>query len=114
MPEWLELILNGDKKLEIRGKACTNKVGKRVWLCASRTGMVTGKATVKGSRKLSAQEWENTRGQHCVPGGRIYGASTHAWELAGAQRVAPVAIVRKHGSVDWQIGPGAASSSPAI
>ena len=106
--------MNGEKTLEIRGKACTSKVGKRVWLCPSLTGMVTGKATVKGSRKLSAREWESTRGQHCVPGGRYYGACTHAWELAGAQRVAPVAFVRKHGSVDWQIGPGVISSSPAI
>lgn len=105
--------MNGKKTLEIRGKACTGKVGKRVWLCASKTSMVTGMATVTGSRKVSAHEWESTRNQHRVPGGRWYGDKTHAWELAGAQRIAPVAIVRKHGSVDWQTGPGVTSSSTA-
>lgn len=114
LPEWLELILSGKKTLEIRSKACTSKVGKRVWLCASGTGMVIGMATVKGSRKLSAHEWESTRDQHHVPGGRFYGDDTHAWELAGAQRIAPTAIVRKKGSVVWQIGPGMTTSSPAI
>ena len=68
--------------------------------------MVTGMATVKGSRKLGALEWEASRYQHCVPGGRLYGDRTHAWELAGAQRITPTAIMRKHGSVDWQTGPG--------
>lgn len=105
-PEWLEIILSGRKTLEIRGKACTDKVGKQVWLCASRTAMVTAKATVTGSRPLSKEEWESTRSQHLVPGDRLYGNRTHAWSLEAVQRVVPIAIVRKHGSVDWQCGPG--------
>ena len=105
-PKWLALILNGEKTLEIRDKPCTSKVGKQVWLCPSRTAMVTGMAIVKSSRRLSAHEWESTRKQHCVPGQRRYGDRTHAWELVGAQCIAPVAIVRKRGSVEWQTGPG--------
>ena len=71
----------------------------------NRDGM-PGKAIVKSSRRLSAHEWESTRKQHCVPGQRRYGDRTHAWELVGAQCIAPVAIVRKRGSVEWQTGPG--------
>ena len=39
--------------MEIRGEGCPSKVGKQIYLCASDSGVVTGKATVLGQKKLS-------------------------------------------------------------
>ena len=105
---WLELILAGKKTLEIRGKMCRKQVGKTIWLCASGTGLVMGKARVTDAYPLSERKWEATRHLHLVPGKRLYGAKTHAWAFEDVQHVAPVAIVRKRGSIDLQTGPGSA------
>ena len=50
--------------MEIRGQGCPSKVGKQIYLCASDSGVVTGKATVLGQKKLSKAEWDNMRPQH--------------------------------------------------
>ena len=105
-PEWLEPILNGDKTAEIRSSPCWDKVGKTIWLCASRSGLVTGKARVTGCEKLTESAWESMYPRHLVPGKRAYGNRTHAWLLADVERVAGIRIVRKDGAVIWQIGPG--------
>jgi hypothetical protein len=97
-PEWLEPILNGDKTAEIRSRSCWDKVGKTIWLCASRSGLVTGKATVTGCQKLTESAWKSMYPRHIVPGKRAYGDRTH--------RVAGIRIVRKDGAVIWQTGPG--------
>ena len=104
--EWLELILSGKKSIEIRGEGCPSKVGKQIWLCASGSGTVTGKAYVVDQRMLSKGEWEDLRSQHLVSGDRPYGDCTHAWILAGVQRIPAIPIRRKQGSVIWQKGPG--------
>tara|TARA_B110001452_G_C15115788_1_gene388952 strand:- start:337 stop:720 length:384 start_codon:yes stop_codon:yes gene_type:complete len=105
-PEWLEPILNGDKTAEIRSSACKSKVGKRIWLCASRSGLVTGKARVTGCEKLTESAWKSMYPRHLVRHHRPYGGRTHAWLLADVERVAGIRIVRKEGAVIWQIGPG--------
>ena len=105
-PGWLERILRGEKSMEIRGQGCPSKVGRQIWLCASESGEVTGKAIVVDQRKLSTGEWESMRPQHLVPGVRSYGASTHGWMLAEVQRIPAVPIRRKQGAIIWQIGPG--------
>ena len=106
LPEWLERILAGEKIAEIRPKRCRSKIGKQIWLRASGSGMVTGRATVIDCVKLSADEWKSMRSQHLVPGARLYGDRTHAWLLADVQRVAGIPIARKPGCVEWQTGPG--------
>ena len=105
LPEWLDRILDEGKTAEIRGKPCWDKIGKRIWLCASRSAMVTGRATVIGCVKLTRSDWKSMRSQHLVPGKRLYGNRTYAWLLADVQRVAGIPIARKRGSVDWQTGP---------
>ena len=105
-PEWLERILSGEKTLEIRDQGCPSKVGRQIWLCASESGEVTGKAIVVGQRKLSNDEWESMRPQHLVQGIRSYGGRTHGWMLAEVQRIPAIPIRRKQGAVIWQTGPG--------
>ena len=106
LPEWLDRILAGEKTAEIRGKPCPDKIGKRIWLRASGSGIVIGRATVIGCVKLTMADWKSMRSQHLVRGKRSYGNRTHAWLLADVQRVAGIPIVLKHGCVDWQTGPG--------
>ena len=105
LPEWLDRILAGEKTAEIRGKPCPDKIGKQIWLRASGSGIVTGRATVIGCVKLTQSDWKSMRSQHLVPGERLYGDRTHAWLLADVQRVAGIPIARKRGCVDWQTGP---------
>lgn len=106
-PRWLDLILSGMKRIEVRSMGCESKIGTRIWLCASGCSMVVGFATVVASTgPLSGDEWEATRRFHCVQGPRFYGGSTYAWWLQDVQRVAPMPITRKRGSVIWQTGPG--------
>ena len=105
-PEWLNRILSGEKTWEIRSTAC-RKVGEWIWLSASQSSTVTGRAQVVDSRHLSVEEWEATRLQHCVPGPRFYGDRTHAWCLQGVRTTtAPLPFERKRGAVKWQTGPG--------
>ena len=59
--------------MEIRGEGCPSKVGKQIYLCASDSGVVTGKATVLGQKKLSKAEWDDMRPRGSV----IRGA--HTW-----------------------------------
>ena len=105
LPEWLDRILTGEKTAEIRGKLCPDTIGKQIWLRASGSGIVTGRATVIGCVKLTQSDWKSMRSQHLVPGERLYGDRTHAWLLADVQRVAGIPIARKRGCVDWQTGP---------
>ena len=106
-PEWLNRILSGEKTWEIRDKGCQSKIGRWIWLSASESSTVTGRAQVVDSRHLSAEEWEATRLQHCVPGPRFYGDRTHAWCLQGVRTTtAPLPFERKPGAVVWQTGPG--------
>ena len=105
-PHWLEEILNG-KSWEIRGKSCHGKVGKRIWLCASRSKSVSARAKVVACHgPLSEDQWEASKDKHRVFGPRRYGSHTYAYELAQVARVQPAPIQRKQGSVDWQTGPG--------
>jgi hypothetical protein len=98
--------LSGEKTLEIRDQGCPSKVGEQIWLCASGSAEVTGRAVVSGCGALNNCEWEKLRPQHLVEGGRPYGNKTNAWHLTGVQRIPAIPIQRKRGSVIWQTGPG--------
>jgi hypothetical protein len=107
LSEWLEQLLDKTKDLEIRGKPCPSKVGTYIWLAASESSQVTGRAYVKACHgPLSVPEWEALRSRHRVSGERFYGDHTFAYELEEVQRVQPIPILRKRGSVGWQIGDG--------
>ena len=102
---WIDLILDGHKTLEIRGKHCTKR-NERIYLALSGGGgVVIGSATfVTCHGPLSRAEWAARGEQHRVAGDDVlpYGGSTYAWELAKPQRFKqPVPYHHKPGVVVW-------------
>ena len=108
LPEWLRLIYRGPKKIEIRSVRYASYVGKRIFLCASESSEVSGCVTLQRIEgPLSSERWASLRGLHCVPGDRAYGDITYAWWMDEVEYFStPIPIVRKHGSVITQVGPG--------
>ena len=102
-PEWLEMILAGDKCLEIRGSP-TDKVGQRIYLAASGApNLIVASVYLSDCiGPLSAVEWEALRPGHCVPGGSGYHV-TYAYRFDDLVRYHwPVPYARKHGVVTWE------------
>ena len=106
LEEWLEKILNGEKTIEIVNKSAGHLVGKKIFLCMSGRFKVYGTATVQSCTLIEAAlQWDELRPMHCVPGPRMYPHS-HAWKLTSVQRITPIPIMRKPGSIRIQKGPG--------
>ena len=101
---WIDLILDGRKSLEIRGKHC-KKAGERIYLALSGGGGILLGAVefVRCHGPLSRDEWAAKASQHCVAGSALpYGSSTFAWELAKPVRFSePVPYHHKPGIVVW-------------
>ena len=86
---WIDLILDGHKTLEIRGKACESKIGQRIYLALSGGGgIVIGSAKFNACHSIPTRaEWAKRADNHCVAGEALpYGANTHAWELIKPER----------------------------
>ena len=106
LEEWLEKILNGEKTIEIVHESAGHLVGKKIFLCMSGSFKVYGTAIVQSSKLIeTASQWDELRPMHCVPGPRMYRHS-HAWNLTSVQRITPIPIMRKRGSIRIQKGPG--------
>jgi len=101
---WIDLILDGSKTLEIRGKPC-KKQRERIYLALSGGGgIILGSVEfVRCHGPLSRDEWVARATQHCVAGGALpYGSSTYAWQMAKPLRfLEPVPYVHKPGIVVW-------------
>ena len=65
--------------------------------------MIIGSVFFQGSiGPLTATQWEELRGQHCVPGKRWYKRGSYAYRLSRPHRFAtPVRYTHKHGCVTW-------------
>ena len=102
-PEWLALILEGIKTLEIRGTA-TTKVGQIIYLAASGDAQLVASCCVTACYgPLGQEEWVSLRSAHCVPDAVRPYRQTHAWEFSDVQRLSPpVPYVRKQGVVIWE------------
>lgn len=103
---WIDLILDGYKTLEIRGRHC-KKENERIYLALSGGGgIVLGSVTfVTCHGPLTRSDWSARGESHCVAGEALpYGSSTFAWELAKPARFkAPVPYLHKPGVVVWAI-----------
>ena len=105
-PQWLKLIVEGKKSLEIRGTTCKNVVGQTVWLSASESRAVTASVKVAAcDGPLSEKQFDQLRKFHLYEGRRPYN-KTYVWKLEDVKSVPPISIKRKPGSIIWQIGPG--------
>lgn len=116
--QWLELILKGEKTLEVRSQSCSTKIGQTIWLCPcgrSKNGEseAVGKALVKSSHgPLSPEQWVKLRPAHLVEGPRPY-KSCYAWEFAEVERLQqPVRFKRQHGAQIWQKGCANSNKKP--
>ena len=100
--QWLDLILDGEKTMEIRGRLC-RKEPSTIFLAQSAAGgKIMGSVYLHGSSDpLSSAEWKALRAQHRVPGPRMY-KRTYAWRLSSAYRFPnPIPYTHKQGSVVW-------------
>lgn len=104
---WLEMILAGDKTMELRGQRYISLVDTYIWLCPSETGHVIGRALVTSVvGPMDAAALRSCHALHHWHGRAPY-ARTYGWNLARVQRLdVPIPIVRKPGSVIIQVGPG--------
>ena len=98
-PHWLELILSGAKRLEIRGKRCPHS-GCWITLAEVGSGRFLGRAFVAGSRVLS----EADRQEHAEAIATLDYTVMWGWELQDVERL-PVAVevpgIARRGSVQW-------------
>lgn len=101
---WIDHILSGKKKFEIRGTKCS-KVGDRIYLAmAGAGGIVVGSAHFDACHgPLRHPEWLEMADGHCVAGKALpYGGRTFAWELSAVERFRiPVKYVHKKGTIVW-------------
>ena len=101
---WINLILDGRKTFEIRGRHC-KKEHERIYLALSGGGgIVLGSVEfVRCHGPLTRDEWVSGANRHCVAGSSLpYGSSTYAWEMASPVRFhTPVPYEHKQGVVVW-------------
>lgn len=102
---WIDLILDGKKTLEVRGRACRKPIGKRIYLSRSGSGAVIGSVVFLGSAPLTDPEaWNAARPDHLVPQATpSYGAATHGWRLGTPERFAHEVPYRvRCGAIVWR------------
>tara|TARA_B100000945_G_C20327484_1_gene570717 strand:+ start:197 stop:559 length:363 start_codon:yes stop_codon:yes gene_type:complete len=66
-PYWANLILNGEKTMEIRSCSCKNKVNKRIYISKSGTQQIFGSVFLKSCiGPLSSDEFHAHKDLHRV------------------------------------------------
>lgn len=63
--KWLDLIIVGQKRLEIRGSD-TSKVNIPIYLLESGTHRIRGKCIINSTTLITKEYWEDNRNLHCV------------------------------------------------
>lgn len=97
-PEWLELILQGRKQIELRG----NNTHKRGLVGLGYKDQLLGHCHITGSRALTADEVESLQHLHFCPPDLVKYPTVYAWTLEAAERLsAPQKLERKRGQVIW-------------
>ena len=76
---WIELLVDGIKTMEIRGRVCKKLPGTKVYFYQIGTGDILGYAFLKCVELLTAARWTETRTEHCISGERPYGESTYGY-----------------------------------
>jgi hypothetical protein len=103
----LEQILSGEKDIEVRGAPLHKYVGSTLWLAQSGKSAVYGQVRLRGCiGPMTVEEWEVSRGRHCVEGPRMYGERTFGWEMGEVFRLPTPVHIRRNSSVVIQLGSG--------
>ena len=99
-PEWSRRIFDYGKTIEVRSTR-TYKRGT-VYVTESGSYFIVGKMEIwECEGPLSEARWEELRPLHQVRGKRMYGASTFAWYLRSASRVATCVPCARTTQVIW-------------
>ena len=94
-PHWLNLILAGEKTLEIRGR---NLSAGNYWL--GTRGMIHGFAILEPAMLINtAQAWQELRHRHRVESNQLPYKTTYALPVRRCRRVAPTPYVHPRGAV---------------
>ena len=94
-PHWLNLILAGEKTLEIRGR---NLSAGNYWL--GTRGMIHGLAVLQPAILIdSAQAWQELRHRHRVERNELPYMTTYALPIRRCRRVTPIPYVHPRGAV---------------
>ncbi|KQN97006.1 ASCH domain-containing protein [Paenibacillus sp. Leaf72] len=98
---WIEMILNGLKVWEIRGRN-TNIRGK-IALIRSGSGLIVGTTELVQSIPITLEEFASHFDFHRVPSTTHITYSTpHAWVFTNTQRLSkPVPYIHPPGAVRW-------------
>lgn len=104
--EWLDLILNGKKTMEIRGNVPRKHIGKRIALIESKSCFIRGECFLYGVDRLWLDNWfERDQKFHQIPmprKGLIKYKKPYAWWLSRVKKYnKPIPYVRKKGQVIW-------------
>lgn len=100
---WIDLILDGKKKWEIRG--VTTKTRGKILLIKSGTGCIWGEATLIDCFRVSIKQLQNHYPQHRIPIETVTTIKYHnpcAWVLENPKRY-DIPIPYKHpiGAIIW-------------
>ena len=94
-PHWLNLILAGEKTLEIRGR---NHSAGNYWL--GTRGMIHGFAIFEPAMLINtAQAWQELRHRHRVESNELPYKTTYALPVRQCRRVTPIPYVHPRGAV---------------
>ena len=94
-PHWLNLILAGEKTLEIRGR---NLSAGNYWL--GTRGMIHGLAVLQPAILIdTAQAWQDLRHRHRVESNELPYKTTYALPVRRCRRVTPIPYVHPRGAV---------------
>ncbi len=102
--EWLDLILDGAKTLEVRGCRCTKEVGTFVYLSQSKTGTIAGRVRFDGcSGPLELEEFMDLQSEHKVSTTTLPYSKTFVWRFSNPIRSSNAIPYKvRKGSVIWR------------
>ena len=94
-PHWLNLILEGEKTLEIRGR---NLSAGKYWL--GTRGMIHGLAILEPAILINTlQAWQDLRHRHCVDSNELPYKTTYGLPIGQCRRVMPTPYEHPRGAV---------------
>ena len=94
-PHWLNLILEGEKTLEIRGR---NLSAGKYWL--GTRGMIHGLAILEPAILINTlQAWQDLRHRHCVDSNELPYKTTYGLPIRQCLRVMPTPYEHPRGAV---------------
>lgn len=63
--EWLDLIVEGKKTIEVRGNS-TGKTDEHIYLLESGSHLIRATCRIEGCYPISCSDWSEERENHCI------------------------------------------------